>query len=331
MKRCGHCQERRPTQRKEPPKNPPLPQYQWQKIGCDLSEVTRSTYIVVVDYYSRYIEITYPRTPTTQSVVLMMKDVFDRWGVPETVVSDNGPQFASRVFSAFAKSAQFIHQTSSPHYPVSNGEAERAVQTAKHIIAFEDPFSTLQSYWATPIPSTRYSPTQTMMGKHIRTSLPPITSPWPAPLDVARNGERAKATYTRDYNKRNGARELTELQPGDKVRMKTATDDKWSDPATVTSRAAYPRSYFVEAENGGVYRIHRQHLLKLSHDSHIDSSTPDVGVSSHEQEKPATPGTQRVAKESSDQQGVDRDQPDGEPSVTRRSSRVVVAPKKLDL
>ena len=159
-----------------------------------------------------------------------MKDVFARWGIPETVVSDNGPQFASREFSAFAKSAQFIHQTSSPHYPVSNGEAERAVQTAKHIIACEDPFSALQSYRATPIPSIRYSPTQLMMGRQIRTSLPTITSQfvprWPAPLDVARNDETAKATYTRDYNKRNGARELTELQPGDKVRMKTATDDK---------------------------------------------------------------------------------------------------------
>ena len=161
-----------------------------------------------------------------------MKDVFARWGVPETVVSDNGPHFASREFSSFATSAQFIQQTSSPHYPVSNGEAERAVQTEKHIIACEDPFSALQSYRATPIPSIRYSPTQMMLGRQIRTSLPTITSQfvprWPAPLDVARNDETAKATYTRDYNKRSG----------DKVRMKTATDDKWSDPATVTSRAA---------------------------------------------------------------------------------------------
>ena len=174
-----------------------------------------------------------------------------------------------------------------------------------------------------------------MMGRQIRTPLPTITSQfvpcWPAPLDVARNDETAKATYTRDYNKRNGARELTELQPGDKVRMKTATDDKWSDPATVTSRAAYPRSYIVEAENGGVYRRNRQHLLKVPHDNAIDASTPDVSVSSDAQETPATPGTPRVAKESSERKRVDRDQPDGEPSVMRRSSRVVVAPKKLDL
>ena len=60
---------------------------------------------MLVDYYSRYIEIAYIRTPTTQSVILKMKDVFARWGVPDTVISDNGPQFASREFSAFATSA----------------------------------------------------------------------------------------------------------------------------------------------------------------------------------------------------------------------------------
>ena len=59
---------------------------------------------MMVDYYSRYIEIAYIRIPTTQSVILEMKDLFARWGVPETV-SDYGPQFASREFSAFATSA----------------------------------------------------------------------------------------------------------------------------------------------------------------------------------------------------------------------------------
>ena len=176
-----------------------------------------------------------------------------------------------------------------------------------------------------------------MMGRQIRTSLPSITSQfvprWPAPLDVARNDERAKATYIRDYNKLNGARELTELQPDDKVRTKTATDDKWSDPATVTSRAAYQRSYIVEADNGGVYRRNRQHLLKVPHDNNIDAPTPNVGVSSDEQETPSTPGTPRVTKdlESSEQKRVDRDQQDGEPRTMRRSSRVVIRSQEVGL
>ena len=55
--------------------------------------------------------------------------VFSRHGIPEVVVSENGPQFSSEAYAEFAKQFQFEHVTSSPHYPQSNGEAERAVQT----------------------------------------------------------------------------------------------------------------------------------------------------------------------------------------------------------
>ena len=72
-------------------------------------------------------------------------------------------------------------------------------------------------------------------------------------------------------------------------------------------------------------------MLKVLNDNPIDASPPDVGVSSDAQETPTYPGTPGVAKESSERKRIDRDQPDGEPSVVRRSSRVVVVPKKLDL
>ena len=53
------------------------------------------------------------------------------FGVPQIVMTDNGPPFSSKEFAAFANQYRFDHITSSPRYPQSNGFIERMVQTVK--------------------------------------------------------------------------------------------------------------------------------------------------------------------------------------------------------
>ena len=89
--------------------------------------------MVVVDYYSRWIEAVPIETQMAKCVIDVLKEVFSRLGVLNRVRSDNGPCFACAEFCQFAKSWGFVHATSSPLYPQFNGMAEKAVGTVKEL------------------------------------------------------------------------------------------------------------------------------------------------------------------------------------------------------
>uniref|UniRef100_A0A1A8AQL2 Integrase catalytic domain-containing protein n=1 Tax=Nothobranchius furzeri TaxID=105023 RepID=A0A1A8AQL2_NOTFU len=73
--------------------------------------------MTVSDCYSRFLEIMRLPTTTSAQVIQNLKTVFARFGIPDKVVSSNGPQFVSAEFREFAKSLDFKHCTSSPHHP----------------------------------------------------------------------------------------------------------------------------------------------------------------------------------------------------------------------
>ena len=143
------------------------------KIGMDLLEWKGSSYLVIVDYYSRYIELV---SLTSSSTINHLKSIFARHGVPETVMSDNGPQYTAAVFKEFAKEYSFTHVTSSPKFPQSNGAVERAVKTVKGLLnKNEDPYLALISYRSTPL-ENGYSPAELLMSRKIQTPLPILPS-----------------------------------------------------------------------------------------------------------------------------------------------------------
>ena len=107
---------------------------------------------------------------TSAAVISALKSIFVCYGIPEVLRSDNGPQYSSQEFAAFAESYGFQHHTSSPHYPQSNGQAERMVQTAKRLLTnSQDPFFAMLTYWATPLPWCGLSPAELCMERRIRT------------------------------------------------------------------------------------------------------------------------------------------------------------------
>ncbi|KAI5096743.1 complement component bfb isoform X1 [Silurus meridionalis] len=105
-----------------------------------------------------------------EAVIEHFKSIFAHHGIPEVVRSDNGPQFASEGFRAFARGWGFDHVTSSPHFPQSNWEAERAVRTIKSLLKKSaDPYLALMAYRVAPL-TNGYSPAELLMGRKLRMS-----------------------------------------------------------------------------------------------------------------------------------------------------------------
>ena len=111
-----------------------LPSRPWEKVASDLYEFKGASYVLVVDYFSRFIEMQKLSSTTSSSIIAALTSIFSRHGIPDTLVSDNGPQYFSSEFKLFAEAYNFSDVTSNPYYPRGNGEAERAVRTLKNVL-----------------------------------------------------------------------------------------------------------------------------------------------------------------------------------------------------
>ncbi|PFX16138.1 Uncharacterized protein K02A2.6 [Stylophora pistillata] len=126
VSQCSLCVRFQKAQPREPMIIKDLPDRMWSKVGTDLFEYNGIYYILCVDYYSKWIELAKLDNLTSDNVICHLKSQFSRYGKPDELISDNGPQYPSSAFSDFSKSYGFLHATSSPHFPQANGEAERA-------------------------------------------------------------------------------------------------------------------------------------------------------------------------------------------------------------
>ena len=95
VKQCLKCTERRPNT-KEPLIPSAVPDRPWQMIGTDICYVKKRPYLIVVDYFSKFIEIGYLASLSSMATIRAL--IFARHGIPEIVRSDNGPQYDSAEF-----------------------------------------------------------------------------------------------------------------------------------------------------------------------------------------------------------------------------------------
>ena len=220
IKRCHTCAIHQP-EHKEPLLPLPLPDRPWARLGMDLLELFGKNYLLIVDYYSRWMEVKLLSKLTSFAVIQQIKSVFAAQGIPDVVISDNGPQFANYEFTEFATEYGFTHVTSSPKHPQTNGEAERAVKTFKQLLKKnKDPYMALLMYRASPL-QNGFSPAELLMGRKLQTKtpvLPKLLKPaTPDHTSIENKETLMKAKRCENYNQRHAARIQSPLKFGDSV------------------------------------------------------------------------------------------------------------------
>ena len=240
-----------------------VPLYPWQKIGIDFFAWNNSNYILLVDYLSRWIEIKLMHTTTSTATIKTLKVMFSRYGIPQELRSDNGPQFSSKEFKEFCLSYDIRHVTSSPLYPQSNGAAERAVKTAKTFLtkckdSGGDLNLALLNYRTTPL-EMGLSPADIMFGRKLRTRLPQaeITKRIPDIEAFRIKDQKSKEKTVEQFNSRHRAQRKKELEPNDEVYL-----FKEHIEGRILQKTEAPRSYDIQTPDGVVRRT-RDHINPL--------------------------------------------------------------------
>ena len=177
-KSCKSCAESQAAPAKLPIHSWSFPERPWQRLHIDfLGPLNGLYWLVIVDAYSKWPEaIPFNSMPSTKEMLAKFRDIIARFGLPEEISSDNGPQFASTEFQNFCKINGIRSKLSAPYHPATNGEAERFVRTFKQAYkSFKstnwkrEAVSFLMSYRTTPHAATNRTPSEMLFGRNIRT------------------------------------------------------------------------------------------------------------------------------------------------------------------
>ena len=101
--------------------------------ASDIFTFESEQFLVLVDYYSKYIEVTKLKDLTSKETIQALEEHFGRHGIPARLITDCGVQYTSNEFTDFAKSYNFEQVLVSRKHPQANGEAEAAVKSVKSL------------------------------------------------------------------------------------------------------------------------------------------------------------------------------------------------------
>ena len=261
VKSCLPCQSIRASPPRAPLNPWVWPSKPWSRIHVDFAGLYRGhTYFVIVDAFSKWVEVMDMPSITSERTIVVLRDLFARYGLPDQLVSDNGTQFTSSEFQVFMKQNGIKHIRCAPYHPATNGAAERFVQTLKKALrgGKEDGKSPqhllssfLLKYRSTPHSVTGETPSMLFLGRQVKTLLD-LLKPC---VEVKVRNRQADQKKSHDGHCRAREFEVGDLVMAE-VHVGNATEWK---PASVIQRTGLV-SYVVQLDGGTQKRCHVDQL-----------------------------------------------------------------------
>lgn len=257
---CSACA----SQRDQPPPAPlhswPWPAEPWSRLNVDfLGPYRNKYYFVLLDAHTKWLEVAGVSSTSAPVVISCLRKMFARFGLPKSIVSDNGPPFSSKEYSSYLEKNGIKRLLVAPYHPASNGAAENAVRTVKQVLKkatfegedYEVAISRfLFTYRNTEHCTTQKEPALAMFGRRLR-----------GRLDLLRpsTGEVVRAAQAAAEQRRAGV--SRDLAPGDNVLVRDYVnkDVKWKEGVIVDKTG--PVSFQVKTQDNRMSKRHVDQLL----------------------------------------------------------------------
>ena len=225
---------------------------------------------------------------TTERTVDELRLIFAQHGLPEEVVSDNGPQFISNEFSEFMSENGVKHILVPPYHPQSNGAAERSVRVVKEALVKQvlegnrarslkhSLADFLLRYRTTPHSTTGISPAELLMKRRLRTQLS-LVKPTLAQAIETKQEKQKECKDLKNHRER-------QLSENDTARVRNThvngNSEKWILGTVV--KVCGPRNYLVKTGYKTRF-VHADHLIRAYDKEPNETSEVELLLESYQQ------------------------------------------------
>ena len=260
---CRACQQLLPSLPNLPPvvTVPPVTASPMTDVAADLFDLSGRSWLLLVDRASGFPWAAKLSRTDTASVTSLLERWFNDFGWPLRIRTDGGPQFRGP-FKQFCSQNGIVHELSSPYHPESNGLAEQAVKTVKHLLIkcaqSDESFDAALYAWRTTPRADGFSPYQVLFGRSgRRAGLPSVPAP---PFD-----RQACADVREQSAVDNAAREAEHSRPARQLNVNEIVffqhprTGRWTEQAKIISRLS-ATTYCLSA--GGANFIRNRRFLR---------------------------------------------------------------------